>query len=313
MHFYGTYAIARLAGFRHEDAEIIANSAQYVDDATDNNSEKNSNGEMLFAISTAHHLHQAVHASFSHPEKHRLVWVPFHFYPGGKGETLEEKLLCIKDSVIANQMLENHLVMNDKVYYLYLLGIAAHVYMDTFAHYGFSGICSDLNKIENDSIKLHVESETLLDVLKEKGRNFVDRFKSEAAEFGSNGLGHGAVMSYPDKPYLSWEFTYERDRYGTGKDSGLRDNKTNFLEACNKLLCYLARAAEKFYGKPEREPFPKEKIQNILISEEEKRIEFYCGRSLFVSTLAKSVLSSITASNGTKKKIIFPNLLHHIT
>ena len=219
MHFYGTYAIARMAGFDPKQAEIIATSAQYVDDATDNNSEKNSNQEMLFTISTAHHLADITGLSFRHPEKHRLVWVPFHFYPGGKGKTLEEKLLCLRDSPIVNQMLENHLLMDKKVYYLYLLGIAAHVYMDTFAHYGFSGICSDLNAIEDGSINLHVKPGTLFDHLKKKGQDFIDRFKSEGAEVLSRGLGHGAVMSYPDKPYLSWDFTYEQNRYDNGRES----------------------------------------------------------------------------------------------
>ena len=34
MHYYGTYALARLAGFSVSKAEIIAYSSQYVDDST---------------------------------------------------------------------------------------------------------------------------------------------------------------------------------------------------------------------------------------------------------------------------------------
>ena len=270
MHFYGTYAIARMAGFDPEQAEIIATSAQYVDDATDNNSEKNSNQEMLFTISTAHHLAQAATLSFTHPEKHRLVWVPFHFYPGGRGKTLEEKLLCIEDSPIVNQMLENHLLMNKKVYYLYLLGIAAHVYMDTFAHYGFSGICSDLNKVDSKSIKLIVNSKSVSDRLENKWDSFLNLFKSDFAEAGAKGLGHGPVMSYPDQPYLSWKFTYEHSRYGNVKESKLRDNQATFLEGCEKLHAYLKRAAEKYYGNPDTKPMPIDKIKEILSSEGEK-------------------------------------------
>ena len=33
-HHAGTYVVARLAGMTHRDAEIVAYSAQYVDDAT---------------------------------------------------------------------------------------------------------------------------------------------------------------------------------------------------------------------------------------------------------------------------------------
>jgi len=33
MHYYGVYAIARLAGLRPEAARMIATASQYVDDA----------------------------------------------------------------------------------------------------------------------------------------------------------------------------------------------------------------------------------------------------------------------------------------
>ncbi|MGB7413949.1 MAG: DUF6765 family protein, partial [Thermosynechococcaceae cyanobacterium] len=34
FHHGVTYVVARLAGFQHEEAQIIAYAAQYVDDAT---------------------------------------------------------------------------------------------------------------------------------------------------------------------------------------------------------------------------------------------------------------------------------------
>ena len=40
MHYYGTYAIARAAGLRPTDAQIIAYSAQFVDDSTMTNSKE---------------------------------------------------------------------------------------------------------------------------------------------------------------------------------------------------------------------------------------------------------------------------------
>ena len=39
MHYYGTYAMARAAGLAVKDAKILAYAAQYVDDATSNDSE----------------------------------------------------------------------------------------------------------------------------------------------------------------------------------------------------------------------------------------------------------------------------------
>ncbi len=37
---------------------------------------------------------------------------------------------------------------------LELVGVAAHVYMDTFSHYGFSGISSSLNSVDGDTCEL---------------------------------------------------------------------------------------------------------------------------------------------------------------
>ena len=42
-----------------------------------------------------------------------------------------------------------------------MLGIAAHVYADTFSHYGFSGVSSRGNKVYNSSFRLNEEVEGL--------------------------------------------------------------------------------------------------------------------------------------------------------
>ena len=47
MHYYGTYALARAAGLGVAHARVIAYAAQYVDDATANNSEVHRDGGMF--------------------------------------------------------------------------------------------------------------------------------------------------------------------------------------------------------------------------------------------------------------------------
>ena len=279
LHFYGTYAIARLAGFEPTEAQIIATAAQFVDDATDNNSEKNSSGEMLFSIATAHHLKDAGSNSFFHPEIHRLIWVPFHFYPGGRGDTLEEKLLCTKNSEIVNKMFDNHLAFDtEKPFYLHLLGVASHVYLDTFAHYGFSGICSTLNEVIGESISLNTSDEDLKSRIESKSlaffgdcqdeiKNFFIQIKSSAGEKLSRGLGHGAVSTYPDQPYLNWHFTYEEARYGNGKQSGERNNQKTYLEGLQELHKKLSIGAKKRYSTPNIREIPEKPIKDILALE----------------------------------------------
>lgn len=297
MHYYATYAISRLAGFNPKDANVIATSSQFVDDATSENSEKNQSGEMLFAISTAHHLKSVPMKSLLHSHSHRLVWVPFHFYPGGQGSTLEEKMLCTKNSAIVNKMFDNHLAMKDKVFYLHLLGIASHVYMDTFSHYGFSGICSDLNTIESTSIKFENKlEEKIKKYIEDKSSSFFKKNKQDMAlwnklaseemtfwnklwnklksmgesiggEFFSGNMGHGAVATYPDRPYLSWSFKYEKARHGNGIDSGIRDNQETFMEGLECLHEKLVIGAKMLYPNPEQRVFDndvRKEIKDIL-------------------------------------------------
>lgn len=275
MHFYATYACARLAGFEKKEANIIATAAEFVDDAHYDNSGKNANNEMMFAICTAHHLKNIPRVSFENMEEHRLVWVPFHFYPGGKGKTLDEKLLCIKDSDIVQQMFSNHLNMKDKSFYLQLLGIASHVYLDTFSHYGFSGICSNLNHIKGSSLESEIEDDKIKGYVEAKDKRFLKKFIEEmlsvGAEIASQGLGHGAVATYPDRPYMKWRFEYSQGRYGNGKDSGRRNNTDTFLEGLQKLHKLLQSAAKSKYATPKTHEFPEDKIKEILGLEAEKK------------------------------------------
>jgi hypothetical protein len=275
MHFYATYAIARLAGLNQNAATIVATSAQFVDDATDNNSEKNPNQEMLFAICTAHHLAQSAQISLMHKELHRLVWVPFHFFPAGYGNTLEEKLVCEQDSEMVNLMFANHLETYNKAFYLHLLGIAAHVYMDTFSHYGFAGLCSPINEVDGGSINLRLESDTTRSYITGKAVNFWRKCEAEVTshigEKGSRGLGHGAVATYPDRPYLSWDFNYDASGYSRDMHSGERNNQATFWQSLVRLHEKLSKAAAMLAGQDNTsKPIPETEIKSILAFEGEK-------------------------------------------
>ena len=82
------------------------------------------------------------------------------FFPAGKGDSLSEKLVCQKDSELAQEMVANHIrhaVANMDGSGLQLIGIMAHVYADTFSHYGFSGVSSRQNEVEGDSFQLDVK------------------------------------------------------------------------------------------------------------------------------------------------------------
>jgi len=53
---------------------------------------------------------------------------------------------------------------------------------------------------------------------------------SDGAEIASGALGHGAVATLPDLPYLQWSFEYEQS-----SEKSEHNNAEAYLEACEKL------------------------------------------------------------------------------
>ncbi len=255
MHYYGTYAMARAAGLEVKHAQIVAFAAQYVDDSTANDSEVHDDGGMFETVSTAHTNSEAIsNAAIDHIEQ-RKVWVPYHFFPGNKGNTLSERLVCCKDSGLAQEMVSNHIrhaVSVKNEYGLTLMGIMAHVYADTFAHYGFSGVSSRQNKVDGKSIELNVEDKKVEAYIMGKFSGFLNKylprfiiknyrsFASRGASVATGALGHGAVGTYPDRPFLRWRFTFKKNN----ADSGWRQNSVTYLEACEKLHMAFSEFAE---------------------------------------------------------------------
>ncbi|MCD6389340.1 MAG: hypothetical protein J7L69_08000 [Desulfobulbaceae bacterium] len=238
MHYYGTYAMARAAGITRKAAGIIATAAQFVDDNASKDSIEFRDGGRLDAEATAHHAANLKNIDL---EDQRKIWVPFHFLPGNSGKTYTERLVCRKDSDIVRELVRYNLALADRPYALPLMGITAHIYADTFSHYGFSGISSRRNKIINDSFQFRSLDKKTEKYILEKAKKYkedypreggwLDNVKSWFAEGLSGGLGHGAAMTFPDRPFLKWSFTYEDPK----TSSGLRDNQATFLEGCEAL------------------------------------------------------------------------------
>lgn len=275
MHYYGTYAMAVAAGIPKNDAKVIAYAAQFVDDSTRYDSGTHSDMGLLFGITTAHHpvqsfvKHKTDHAGTK--EEQRKIWVPFHFYPGGVGNSFEEKIICVKDGKIVNEMLDNHISMAvQKDFRFELLGICAHVYQDTFSHYGFSGLSSDYNLIAGGSIEI-IEDEplTLLDKIKDKFEIFIGRL----ADAGSDSLGHAGGATYPDQPFLHWACTFDKNRPKNGKRSD-RNNPKTFYESLEKLHTYFSKFAKVYYtdSKPKSFTEMKDVLEKIINTEGEEDV-----------------------------------------
>ena len=252
MHYYATYAMARAAGIEPDDARIIATSAQFVDDNVAQGHVTFRDGSRIDQEATAHH---PIDLSNCDDRDQRRVWVPFHFIPGNQGDSYTERLKCRMDSSIVQELRDHHLMYADRGFALHLLGVTAHVYADTFSHYGFSGVSSRGNKVDNSSFRFHEDIEDANDTttpLSPRMRSYVtekaERFfrdhgdhgglltnvKSWLAEEFSGALGHGSVATLPDRPYLVWSFEYERADEVDGRRS-TRHNPVTYLASCGAL------------------------------------------------------------------------------
>lgn len=239
MHYYGTYALARSAGLLPKICKIIATSSQFVDDNAASTHIEFEDGGRIDSQATAHHVSDII--SNRNPEDQRQVWVPFHFLPGNEGDGFTERLTCVKNSELAKEMVNHHLKYASQKVGPFLMGVTAHIYADTFSHFGFSGVGSRRNKVDNDSIQFNGLDPDIKDYITKKAEDFFRRFgrgggfianiKSWLAETISGALGHGAVATYPDRPYLKWSFEYE---YPV-KVRVERDNPKDFMDGCSAL------------------------------------------------------------------------------
>ncbi|NES80349.1 MAG: hypothetical protein F6K10_02170 [Moorea sp. SIO2B7] len=240
FHHGVTYIVGRLAGFDHEEANIVAYCAQYVDDSTNSGLLRFDNGAIFNRISSAHKLLD--YRNFKQLANYG-VWIPFHFLPGNGGLPAGQdpegkfinKLICRPNSYVAQDMLTECINRRDTAYGLHRLGISMHVYADTWAHQGFAGVNHRVNEA-----KLLLDQQGYIDqdltnrVEKFFNKNLLDRlanaFLSEAFP-----LGHGAVLSNPDKPFLKWGYT-------NGLDQRIeRDNPKDFLEAADNMCQWMQR------------------------------------------------------------------------
>jgi len=247
MHYYGTYVMARAAGLNRKTSEIIATASQFVDDNAEKESVNFRDGGEMNTEATAHHTLQIENLN---SDDQRQIWVPFHFLPGNEGESFTTKLVCQKNSPIAEEMVAFNLSHLHKSYALPLIGITAHVYADTFSHYGFSGISSRKNKIINDSFTFEEINQDMETYIRKKEALFKENYpnenimlniKSWIAEKISGALGHAAAVTFPDRPFLQWSFQYEWAK----QRCSLRNNPKTYLEACEKLHGIFKTVAKK--------------------------------------------------------------------
>ena len=232
FHHAVTYVAARGAGFSHEEADIVAYAAQYVDDAVNDGTVCFDNKSMYTRISSAH---KTVDPENLVDASNHLVWLPFHFLPGNAGNSDKgsagsfiDKIICLpgNKSAVAQKMLDLTLETKGKRCALHRLGITMHVYADTWAHQGFAGVLHEVNEVDDaeETDNSGVFNSSLADeIVSWIGGKVIPP------------LGHGRAQVLPDMPFLKWQ-------YRNGKNKLIeRNNIEEFCTAANELCRYMQR------------------------------------------------------------------------
>lgn len=226
-HFYATYAICRLAGMRDEAARTISYACQYTDDAKyEKDIEFEDGGRFVQQMSA----HAFIDMDVLSKSTGYDIFIPFHFLPCGEGDNLSKKLICKRDSAVANAMLEDCILTMEKPYGLHRLGIALHAYADTWAHEDFIGILNDLNEVDD----IDLENLDQWDIEEFFTNRLIPNFIPP--------IGHGEALTYPDEPYLKWSY-----KSGVTLKRQHVNNPEKFMECSTRIFEFLDTKLKKSY------------------------------------------------------------------
>ena len=258
-HYYGTYYIARAAGFSDSEAKKIAWAAQTVDvvDCSALKKIYNQNKSVPRVITLVENAVLASHMNLYTNAYRSLImfaWVPFHFLPDYSDETnsvpsidgnavflkdcgAEEqkafkkyehvyqedyRLICKTSSKLCKRMIENvkeNYKPNDEKI-LYRVGVCMHVLADTWSHQDF---CGNGDSFINTGLYEDPYG------CYESGLSWIFKMVPKKKAFSSAWVGHGSVNSNPDIPVKKYLY------YPAYKSSSKSDSKS-IVDNCDRFL-----------------------------------------------------------------------------
>lgn len=164
FHYYITGIIAHEAGFSEEEVSTIAFASQFVDDNTVVYHIKDKNTDNIYS----NYISQTI--DILNPRETLMrIYSVFHFVPGDPMAVSARRkdgkmhlLNTIPDSKLSQNILNSafHSPVEKR---LYRIGIASHVYADTWAHQNFIGFNDSFNGFSLNPIPNIGHSDAILD------------------------------------------------------------------------------------------------------------------------------------------------------
>ncbi|MCK8058214.1 MULTISPECIES: DUF6765 family protein [unclassified Fusibacter] len=131
LHFYLIYLLAVKSGLTPQNAFTIAYSAEYIDDNTSKKTIHFSDGTDYEPTRSAY---RDLSLLLTKKDKTLEIYLPFHFFPSGEGETFQERVKSHAHSEMMRLLKRFVLTNLDQEFGLYYLGIYVHILIDTFIH-----------------------------------------------------------------------------------------------------------------------------------------------------------------------------------
>lgn len=298
FHYYGTFVAAFIAGYKFDEAKIIAHAAQYVDDSTYKRIEDNKGNRYLEnQIPTCQDFTELLSAEASRESGNKIphlrqwdeefynetskIWMAFHFLPGNFDKNLkeyhgskeeegkislwkydEEAEELFKSMCLSNSILVekmiNRLVYMDDIP-LEAVGLTMHVLADTWAHKYYSGIPAwFINASTN--FKPEAKGATpLKDVPYYNSYNY---------------LGHSFAGHTPDLPYAKYEFKPQWSSEKIVKDNS-RDFYTAFCQMVYAMKCIKEKTPFKLDKYYDLDEYYSDIIYEILNTKKDDQCEVW--------------------------------------
>lgn len=276
FHYYATLVAARFAGFSNEEADVIANAAQYVDEHCEDLIKRKELKKLgveptitcMQLIEYEKYYINTNPTGWSNEELCELqgIWMPFHFLPGNlegrlsyEGEDRYRnnqallrrfQLTCTTNSELLKQALNATIASYNDTRNLCRVGLMMHVLADTWAHTWFIGRPERyINNISSPRVKdrgnwLEVKRGSEDCPEKHEYYFFPVKFLTEQ---GISYLGHAQAGHMPDYSYLHYSYIPEW-KSKSGNPSVEKNNPSDFYKAFAQMIYALKciRSSKEF-------------------------------------------------------------------
>jgi len=269
MHFYAVYYLCVKAGFDSEEAERIATSSQYVDDALESEQMGLTDGHSKYGFDPVCTQHMSLR-SLGEVVSDK-VYFPFHFMPAADLRHPNKKTITIpfdKNQAV-RRVLDRALHSKNT----YRIGIALHAMADSYSHENFSGEWSTINAIGRVRCifrrRIMPKSPVvsfiwiLSQSIKTKTRMVLCPFLPE--------IGHLKAYDIPDYPFAIWKY---RDENGKVV---IRNNPELYTACMMKLFGCLKqiRGSKKVEDQEERDIESTINKSTDISASLQKRVRFW--------------------------------------